>query len=200
MMKKKELELFLEGVYNFSSPKPWLEQYKTPASIASDMLFLAYGFQDIYKKTVLDLGCGTGVFAVGARMLQAAHVTAVDIDPDSVMQGQMFAKENDLDIDFICADISSVSEHADTVLMNPPFGAQKANLHADRLFIEKATSIATITYSLHLAHTMDFIEKLLRSLDKKGRVLQTYRFPISAQFHFHKKLKDTVSVALLQIK
>jgi len=190
----------LEGVYNFSSPKPWLEQYKTPASIASDMLFLAYGFQDIYKKTVLDLGCGTGVFAVGARMLQAAHVTAVDIDPDSVMQGQMFAKENDLDIDFICADISSVSEHADTVLMNPPFGAQKANLHADRLFIEKATSIATITYSLHLAHTMDFIEKLLRSLDKKGRVLQTYRFPISAQFHFHKKLKDTVSVALLQIK
>jgi len=199
-MKKKELELFLEGVYNFSSPKPWLEQYKTPASIASDMLFLAYGFQDIYKKTVLDLGCGTGVFAVGARMLQAAHVTAVDIDPDSVMQGQMFAKENDLDIDFICADISSVSEHADTVLMNPPFGAQKANLHADRLFIEKATSIATITYSLHLAHTMDFIEKLLLWIIIEGRVLQTYRFPISAQFHFHKKLKDTVSVALLQIK
>ena len=44
-MKKKELELFLETVPDFTHPKPWLEQYQTPSSIASDMLFIAYGFE-----------------------------------------------------------------------------------------------------------------------------------------------------------
>lgn len=31
--------------------------------------------------SVLDLGCGSGILAIGAVLLGAAHVTAVDIDP-----------------------------------------------------------------------------------------------------------------------
>jgi putative methylase len=198
-MKKKELELFLENVEGFTSPKPWFEQYKTPASIAADLLFLAYGFHDIQGKRVIDLGCGTGIFSIGAAMLHADQVIGVDVDKESIKQAEHFASNHHLDIEFRCADVSTISDQVDTVVMNPPFGAQKKNLHADRIFIEKATSIADVTYSLHLDHTLSFIEKLLHTLDKKGIVLKTYQFPLPAQFAFHTKLKDTVTVALLRI-
>jgi len=199
-MKKKELEIFLERIPDFSNPKPGFEQYKTPATIASDILFQAYASEDISDKQLLDLGCGTGIFSFGAKILNAEHVTGVDIDQECIDLAVSFAKKNQFDIDFICTDISDVSEKVDAVLMNPPFGAQKQNIHADRAFIEKATSVASVVYSLHLEQTLEFIIKLLKSLKKEGRVLQIYDFPIKAQFSFHKKLKDTVPVALLQIK
>jgi len=198
-MKKKELELFLEKVDKFSSPKPWLEQYKTPSSIAADLLFIAYGFHDIAGRQVMDLGCGTGIFAIGAAMLGAEKVIGVDVDQQSIEQADRVAKKNHLDIDFRCSDVSLISESVDTVLMNPPFGAQKKNIHADRIFIEKATSIAKVTYSLHLENTIPFIEKLLKALNTKGTVISTYQFPLPAQFPFHSKLKDSVNVSLLRI-
>lgn len=198
-MKKKEVELFLENVEGFSSPKPWLEQYKTPSFLAADLLFLAYGFHDIKGKKVMDLGCGTGIFAIGAKLLQAKQVIGVDVDKDSISQAETVARKLDLDIEFRCADISTITDQVDTVVMNPPFGAQKKNIHADRLFIEKATSLSKVTYSLHLEHTLSFIGKLLKSLKKSAVVLQTYRFPLPAQFPFHTKLNDTVQVSLLQI-
>ena len=199
-MKKKELELLLEKVEMFSSPKPNLEQYKTPASIAADLLFLAYGFHDIQGRMVMDLGCGTGIFAIGAAILHASHVIAIDCDKESIKQAEYVAKKLDLDIEFRRADVSTVTDHVDTVVMNPPFGAQKKNLHADRTFIETATRIAKVTYSIHLDHTLFFIEKLLRSLNMKGTILQRYQFPLPAQFSFHSKIKDIVNVSLLQIK
>ena len=200
MMKKKELEIFLEQIPDFSDPKPGFEQYKTPATIASDILFQAYASEDISDKQILDLGCGTGIFSFGAKTLNANHVTGIDIDQECIDLAVSFAKKNQFNIDFICTDVSDVSEKVDTVLMNPPFGAQKQNIHADRVFIEKATSVASVVYSLHLEQTLDFINKLLKSLKKEGDVLQIYDFPIKAQFSFHNKLKDTVPVALLQIK
>ena len=200
MMKKKDLEIFLEQVPDFSDPKPGFEQYKTPATIASDILFQAYASEDISDKHVLDLGCGTGIFSFGAKILNAKQVMGIDKDQDCIDLAVSFAKKHQFNIDFICTDVSDVSEKVDTVLMNPPFGAQKQNIHADRPFLEKATSVGSVVYSLHLEQTLDFINKLLKSLKKEGRVLQIYDFPIKAQFSFHKKLKDTVPVALLQIK
>lgn len=39
---------------------------------------------DLGGKRVLDLGCGSGVLAIGAKLLGAAEVVAIDIDPQSV--------------------------------------------------------------------------------------------------------------------
>ena len=61
-MKKKELEILLQGVPSFDKPIPHLEQYLTSASIAADIIFTAHQFGDIKDKTVLDLGCGTSIF------------------------------------------------------------------------------------------------------------------------------------------
>ena len=61
--KKKHLEMILENVPGHPNPKVGLEQYSTPATIAADLVWNAYGLGDIDKMSVLDLGCGTGIFA-----------------------------------------------------------------------------------------------------------------------------------------
>jgi ribosomal protein L11 methyltransferase len=43
---------------------------------------------------VLDYGCGSGILAIGAAMLGAASVDAVDIDPDAVTAAQANALAN----------------------------------------------------------------------------------------------------------
>jgi len=43
---------------------------------------------------VLDYGCGSGILAIGAAMLGATHVDAVDIDPDAVKSTLANAADN----------------------------------------------------------------------------------------------------------
>ena len=46
-MKKKDLDIRLERVRPFREPSAALEQYPTPATIASDILFTAYANGDV---------------------------------------------------------------------------------------------------------------------------------------------------------
>ena len=85
MMKRKELEQHLQDVEGFEQPKILLEQYETRAHIAACMLHTiesAYG--DLFGKTVLDLGCGCSVLSIGAALMGASYVLAVDIDSDAL--------------------------------------------------------------------------------------------------------------------
>jgi ribosomal protein L11 methyltransferase len=47
---------------------------------------------------VLDYGCGSGILAIGAAMLGAAEVHAVDIDPDALVATQANARANQVQI------------------------------------------------------------------------------------------------------
>jgi ribosomal protein L11 methyltransferase len=47
---------------------------------------------------VLDYGCGSGILAIGAAMLGAASVSAVDIDPDAVIAAQANAVANHVEL------------------------------------------------------------------------------------------------------
>ena len=86
-MKKKELELLLQKVPQPDNPLIHLEQYMTPAVIAADVIFISHQFGDIQDKTILDLGCGTGIFAVGALVTGAKKVIAVDTDREIIQFG-----------------------------------------------------------------------------------------------------------------
>lgn len=46
---------------------------------------------------IIDVGTGSGILAIGAAMLGAAHVTAVDIDPDAVKVAQENVTHNHVD-------------------------------------------------------------------------------------------------------
>jgi len=198
-MKKKELEIILQKVPLFEKPVPHLEQYLTPASIVADIIFIASQFNDIENKTVIDLGCGTGIFSFGAKFVDAKEVFGIDIDENSIKIAKKYAKEINQKITFLIQDIKDVKIKCDTVIMNPPFGAQKSSLRADRKFIEKAFEIAKVVYTLHLSKTIPFIEKMISSLNGEITYYKDYIFPIKHTFDFHDKEKVNYEVTLLRI-
>jgi len=199
-MKQKKLEIFLQKTPEFEKPKPELEQYLTPATIAADILFLAYQQGDIKDKTILDLGCGTGIFSIGACLLGAKKVIGTDIDKNTIEIAKKFAKQNNLQIEYITKDVIKIKKIVDTVIMNPPFGAQKSNINADRKFLEKAFEQSKIIYSLHLSKTIPFIEKMIHSLKGEITLSKEYIFPIKSTQRFHKKKIENFNVKLIRIK
>jgi ribosomal protein L11 methyltransferase len=56
---------------------------------------------------VLDYGCGSGILAIGAAMVGAAPVDAVDIDPEAVKAAQANAIENKVSINVGLPDLAS---------------------------------------------------------------------------------------------
>lgn len=198
-MKKKELEIYLQKTPYFEKPKISLEQYITSADIAADIIFIAFQMGDIKNKIVLDLGCGTGIFSVGAYITGAKKVIGIDIDKDAIKTAKRFADENKLKIDFIVKDIKDIDILCDTIIMNPPFGAQKSNIYADRRFIEKAFEKANVIYSLHLTKTIPFIEKMVSSLKGNIDFTKNYNFPIKNSQYFHEKKVVFYEVTLLRI-
>lgn len=198
-MKKKELEMILQRVPPLDKPIPHLEQYLTPASIAADIIFTAHQFGDVENKAVLDLGCGTGIFSVGTILTGAKKVVGIDVDKNSIEIARDYAEKNDFEIKFLVQDVKDVEVNCDTVIMNPPFGAQKSNLKADRKFIEKGFEVGSVLYSLHLAKTVPFVKRLISSLGGKVNYSKDYVFPIKWMYEFHEKKVVDYNVTLLRI-
>jgi putative methylase len=198
-MKQKQLEILLQQIPQPQTPSPQLEQYTTTAPIAADIIFSAYLWGDIENKTVVDLGCGTGIFAVGAARMGAKKVLGIDIDKTIITIAKKYAHANALPIHYTAQDITAVNTACDTVLMNPPFGAQKSNQKADRKFIEKAFEISSVIYSLHLKKTLPFLKKMIPAMKGAITYQKEYLFPIKWMFEFHEKEVATYEVTLLRI-
>jgi putative methylase len=201
--KKRHLEMMLQQIPPHKSPKVHLEQYTTPSSIASDVLWNAYALGDIEDKKVIDLGCGTGIFAIGAALLGARKVIGVDIDPDAVEVAKLQVSKIGVDniAEFISEDIQSFTGSADTVIQNPPFGAQKAKRkEADRIFMTKAIEIAPVVYSFHMHETKSFVEKFFNRMDGHLTHKFYYSFPIPRIYQFHEKEKINIDVVVLRIQ
>ena len=198
-MKKKELEILLQKIPAFDAPSPTLEQYLTPAGIAADIIFTAHQYGDIKDKVVFDLGCGTGIFAIGAILTGAKKVIGFDIDNKSIEKAKKYAEKNKLNVEFLVKDVLDIKEKCDTIIMNPPFGAQKSNLKADRKFIEKGFDISSVIYSIHLKKTVPFIEKMVLALKGEITYYKNYIFPIKHTYNFHEKKTVDYDVSLLRI-
>lgn len=206
-MRKKKLEMILSRLPDLSTPRPDLEQYRTPPSICADILYYAYARGDVRDREVADLGCGNGIFSLGSYLLGAHRVLGMDIDQNAVDRargnlGEIASiypgKEDQSAPEFIRMDVRSITEglfRFDTVFMNPPFGSQKR--HADRPFIEKAALISDVVYTIHNSSTMEFIRRLIRSVG--GEIVQEldYEMDIPHRFEFHTREKDTIEVTMV---
>ncbi|MDR0790960.1 MAG: METTL5 family protein [Methanomassiliicoccaceae archaeon] len=197
-MKKKDLEIRLQKVKNFIDPDPSLEQYMTPSVIASDILFTAYSEGDINGMDVVDLGCGTGMFSIGAWMLGAASVKGYDISENAVKVARENAAAFGADVDLKVCDIADVTERGDTAVMNPPFGCQSRN--ADRPFLNKAMDLCDNVYSLHIGRTAEFLDEYVRSRGREICFQKSYKFNIPHTFSFHSKAKQNVDVIMIIIR
>lgn len=196
-MKRRELEMALQSLEPFQAPKPELEQYSTPAIIAASMLFEALASGHIEGRKVLDLGCGTGPLGIGAALLGAAKVIAVDMDEKALLQAEANASKLGVELELRQSDITDLNEAADTVIMNPPFGAQRKG--ADRPFLDAAMRCAPAIYSLHLSQTEEFVQRYVSRKGYGANVLKRYKFAIPHMFDFHSKAKKDVDVTLFYI-
>ena len=196
-MKLSGLELILQKVYDFDDPKPQLEQYLTPATIAAEVVYRAYMLGDLNDKRVADLGCGTGMLGIGAAIL-GGKVVGIDVDENAIKKAKKFCKENSISAEFLCMDVKDFNEKVDTVIMNPPFGSQKK--HADREFLKKACEIAKVIYHIHLKETEEFVMNHYRKRANKVMKLAEYSFPLKHRFTFHKKQKIEYKINLLRVE
>ena len=201
-VRKAELVRALEGVPRHPSPAPDLEQYRTPPAIAADLLLAAHKEGAIEGKRVLDLGCGTGTFSVGAALLGARLATGVDIDSHAIAMAQETASELGVSQRtwFVCSNVAdwrSDPDHFDTVLMNPPFGAQRGNRNADRVFYARATEavhpFGTVWF-LAQERTEGYLGKLVEELGGRLDKVASWDYPLEATMAHHQKEVQMVRV------
>ena len=196
--KKKHLEMAIQKVPKHPNPKVDLEQYSTPAIIAADLLWNAYSLGDIADKKVMDLGCGTGIFAIASKLLGATSTIGVDIDKDSTDLASSYCG----DVDFICSDICDLENDfdVDTIFQNPPFGSQKnAKKGADLKFISKAVELSPkVLYSFHMASTEEFLISYFEKNDLEITHIFRYNFPIPKIYEFHTMESANVEVIVIR--
>jgi ribosomal protein L11 methyltransferase len=86
------------------------------------------GGSDIAGKKVLDIGSGSGILAIYARLLGAVSVLAVDHDPVATEAAQKSFELNDVrDIELACCSVEGITGEFDVVLANLDFATFKAH-------------------------------------------------------------------------
>jgi len=196
-MKKKELEIRLERVEDIEQPDADREQYATPAPVASELLYYAFMNGDIRDRLVYDLGCGNGILGIGAKLLGAKAVIGIDSDEKMIEVAQANCKRLGVHVELRSGDVREVEGRGDTVVMNPPFGAQRKNRHADRIFLEKALEIAPVVYSILNAGSESFIKSLIPSASVQHFPVA---FPLKRRFSFHKKDTKFIPVDIYRME
>jgi len=190
-------------VEGFRDPDPGLEQYPTPADLAAHVVHLADLHGDLAGRRVVDLGAGTGMLALAAATRSPERVLAVELDAGALR----VARENEAGVDpetrvdWLRADATRPPVAAvDTVVMNPPFGAQRGNEHADRAFLAAAADVAGVSYSIHNAGSREFVESFAG--DRGGEVTHAFaaEFPVDAQFDFHTSDREVLDVEVFRIE
>jgi putative methylase len=189
----------LEKVKPHPKPSLILEQYQTPPSIAATLLHTAaYSFDDIAEKTICDLGCGTGILAIGAAILDANYVVGADLDFTALKVARENAEKFKVKIDWVAGCLESLKGPFDTVIENPPFGVHRRGI--DVVFLQKALSLAPIVYSIHKAGNRAYLEKRVLKNQAKITAVFKAKIIIPHMFSFHRKLKKEVEVEIYRVE
>lgn len=203
LVKRRDLEAKLSSIPRIAAPRPELEQYRTPDAVAAELLLTVHKDGAIAGKSVLDLGSGTGVLAIGAALLGATLATGVEVDPDAVAEAQRSAASLGVATStwFVTADIASWRPDPagfDTVVMNPPFGAQAANRHADRLFLQRAVESVRArkgtVWTLAQERTAGFLSGFARELGVNVEQVGGWDYPLEATMAHHRVQSRLVRV------
>lgn len=204
MATKAALETQLAVVAGFENPRVDLEQYPTPPSLAAHVVHVADLTGDIEGRTVVDLGSGTGMLALGAALRGPARVVGVELDrgPLETARANRRRVGTTTPIHWVQGDATRVPlclEGPVTVVMNPPFGAQNGREGADRPFLSAAASLADVSYSIHNAGSRDFVEAF--AADNGGEVTHAFaaQFEVGRQFDFHEEASRELDTEVYRI-
>lgn len=209
-MDKATLERRLSGLAGFSEPRAELEQYPTPAWLAAHLVHLADLQGDLADRTVLDLGTGTGLLALAAATRDPEQVVGIERDRAALRIAQenerTFLERSDVPtspIHWVLGDATRpplATPGQSTVVMNPPFGAQRGNEGADRAFLAAAAERSDVSYSIHNEGSREFVETF--SGDLGGEVTHAFAaaFELDRQFDFHEVDRREIPVQAFRIE
>jgi putative methylase len=129
-------------------------------------------------------------------------VKGVEIDEHAVAVATANADLLDADVEFITGDVKDPSlagrvGPCDTVIMNPPFGAQ--NVHADRPFIDLALDSAPVVYSIFNAGSIQFVTSYTQGRATVDEKIGS-TFPIKRTFAFHTRDVQEIGVEIVRLK
>lgn len=205
MVTLKQLCHILSKLKGFSTSSWKLEQYMTEPDIAGEVLWNSALKDEVCDKSVIDLGCGTGILGIGALLLGAKKVIFVDIDEKAlnicIENYKEILSKYDIseDVEFINLDILELEGlKGDIVFENPPFGA-KNNPHIDRKFLLKAFKFSDIIYSFHKIESEKFVDSLSNDNGFSVRSMYKFRFPLKNTMHYHKKKVEKIDVGCFKI-
>jgi len=147
--------------------------------------------EDLDGKEILDIGTGSGCIAISlAKNLPNAKVSALDVSKDAIELSQRNAKENDVNVEFINADIlnyKSDKKH-DIIVSNPPYVLESQKKHMSKNVLDYEPELALFVKN---DDPLQFYKAILdfakNSLNKNGKIY----FEINDQ---HKKeIKELIS-------
>jgi putative methylase len=204
MATRRRLAQELGVVAGFDDPRAPLEQYHTPPDLAAHIVHTADLQGDVEDRTVVDLGSGTGMLALGAALRAPERVVGVELDPAPIATAQ----ENErrvaarASVEWVRGDATDPPLRTTdaTVVMNPPFGAQAGNEHADRDFLAAAASLSRVSYSVHNAGSREFVEAF--AADEGGTVTHAFaaEFDLPRQYDHHTAASRTVDAEVFRIE
>jgi putative methylase len=159
------------------------------------MLFDALARGDLVGRSVLDLGSGAGHLAIGAALLGARRVVGVDQDPEAIAVARSNAERAGVKCEWVESPVAAYTDGADTVLMNPPFGAQ--HRHADAPFWGRALALARrAVYAFSLADSRTFIGRQAVARAARIETTRPVRWELPATFPHHRKPRVPLAVDL----
>ena len=202
---RRRLAQELAVVAGFEDPRAPLEQYHTPPELAAHIVHVADLQGDVEGRTVLDLGCGTGMLALGGALRGPDRVVGVDVDPAPLST----AVENErrvgatANVEWVRGDATRLPLSLGasvTVLMNPPFGARAGNEGADREFLGTASQVADVSYSVHNAGSESFVESFAG--DNGGEVTHAFaaEFELPGQFDHHTEESRIIDAEVFRVE
>jgi putative methylase len=197
-VRRSDLVRQIQAVPAFDRPRRELEQVVTPAEAAVDLLDTGARLTGWEGVSVTDLGCGTGRLAIGAALLGAGPVMGVDMDPAPLKLAHAAAESAKVAIEWKTSDVGTWTGACDVVVMNPPFGAQRA--HADRPFWEAALrSARRAVYAFALSDSRTFIAR--RTVARGARIIETHpvAWTLARTFPHHTRAQVPISVDLWAI-
>ncbi len=200
---KRQLAVLLSQLESFV-PDVSLEQYPSDSEIAADALWKCAMLGTINGKSVIDLGCGSGILGIGALLLGAKEVIFVDLDKamiEATFRNLALLSENALEFRnyrLVEGDVSSLKlPPVDTVIMNPPFGTRQKG--ADIMFVEKACAVSDFVMSMHKTSTKNYV---MRFFEKQGFSVsvEDHQFPLKQTLKQHTRRIHRIEVSVFFAK
>jgi putative methylase len=188
----------LSRLAGYDAPRAAAEQVVSPPEAAATMLFEALRRGDLVGRSVVDLGCGPGVLAIGAALLGAGSVEGTDADRESVAVARRNATELSVGCVLLEGRVEDYTTACDTVVMNPPFGAQRR--HADRPFWEAAYRVARrriYAFALDASRTFIADSAVARGAHVEAIEPVPWRFPRTFPHHRKRSVELPVDLWVL---